>query len=356
MSEQEMIYRLKRNAWGYNLITIVKSLTNIACGVLLVVKYDLGVDGAQFAAFLSTLLVVVFSWFTFARKQYTYKFSVEWAKKLLRFGFPLIWAGLAVWIYQLSDRFFLLHYKEALDVGFYSIGSTFSQPIGLINMAVQMSFGVMFYEVFNKEKNERKENSKMLMRRALYLYISVVSIAAVFISALSFEIVGFITTPDYLPGIVAIPILMVSLMFAQMVEIVPQGISIAEKTWFYTWVTMAAALVNVGLNFYFIPNFGFIGAAITTLISTATYFTLADQLSKNYFDSGFSRIKLYGYCLITLIFAVVFPYLEVIEHRPVNWMLKIATVGVFSLMPFVFGFVSRRDLNSALRLIQKRSS
>jgi O-antigen/teichoic acid export membrane protein len=355
MSEQEMIYRLKRNPWGYNFITIVKSLVNIGCGVLLVVNYKMGVSGAQLATFTSTMLVVIISWITYTRRQYTYKFSKEWAQKMLKFGFPLIWAGLSVWIYQLSDRFFLLHYKDALQVGYYSIGSTFSQPIGLINLGVQMSFGALFYQTYQAEESPEKSQSKAFMRNALYLYLSIVSLAVVFLSSMSFQIVGFITTPDYLPGIIAIPVLMVSMMFAQMVEIVPQGISIAEKTWYYTWVTFAAGLINLLLNFIFIPKFGVAGAAFTTLMSTFSYFTLADFLSKKYFNSGFSRTKIYAFCFTTLAFAFVFPYLETYHQINVSWVLKFCVFLLFITVPFAFGFVSFTDLKTLYKRIKKES-
>lgn len=354
MSEQEMIYRLKRNPWGYNAITIIKSLVNIGCGMLLVVNFEMGVKGAQLATFSSTLLVVLISWFTYTRKQYTYEFSKEWAKKMLKFGYPLIWAGLSVWIYQVSDRFFLLHYKDAYQVGYYSIGSTFSQPIGLINLAIHMSFGALFYQTYQKEENPDKTESKAFMRNALYLYLSLVSLAVVFLSSLSYQIVEFITTPDYLPGIIAIPVLMTSMMFAQMVEIVPQGISIAEKTWYYTWVTFAAGLINFGLNFFFIPKFGVLGAAITTLMATFSYFTLADILSKKYFNSGFSRIKVYLFCLLTLSFAFVFPYLEVFQKIKIFWALKLGAVVLFMCVPFLFGFISTEKLKSLPFLNKKK--
>lgn len=352
LSEQEMVYRLKRNAWGYNIITILKSLINIGCGILLVVHYQLGVNGAQLATLLSTLSVVVFSYFSFSSKQYTFSFNISWAKEMLKFGFPLIWAGLAVWIYQLSDRFFIIHYQDLRQVGFYSIGTTFSQPIGVLNLAVQMSFGVLFYEIFNKEKSLEKSESKTFMKKVLHMYVGLVSLAAVFLSAFAYEIVGFITTEEYLPGIVAIPFLTVSLMFAQMVEVVPQGISISKKTWFYTWVTLAAAIVNVGLNFIFIPRYGFLGAAITTLMATMTYFTLADYLSKKYFDCGFPRIKLYIYILITLVSAATFPFMDIEMGRHLG-IWKLFFCLAFISFPFLLGFLKLDDVQMAVAQLKK---
>ncbi|MEX1189795.1 MAG: flippase [Bacteroidia bacterium] len=351
LSEQEMVYRLKRNAWGYNLMTILKSLLNIACGILLVVHYQLGVNGAQLATLISTAVVVIFSYYSFASKQYTFKFNKTWAAEMLSFGFPLIWAGLAVWVYQLSDRFFIIHYRDLTQAGFYSIGATFSQPIGLLNLAVQMSFGALFYEIFNKEKTEEKPKSKQFMQKVLYLYMSIVSLFVVFISAFAYEIVGFVTTEDYLPGIVAIPFLTVSMMFAQMVEVVPQGISIAKKTWFYTWVTLAAASVNAGLNFIFIPKYGFIGAAITTLMATMTYFILADYLSRKHFNAGFSRTKLYIFVGITLAASVVFPMMDIEAGRHFGiWKLPFCLA--FISIPFLLRFINIEDVKSTIQQVK----
>ncbi len=75
---------------------------------------------------------------------------------MLRFGFPLIWAGIAVWIYSVSDRFILLKFRDTTEIGYYSIGSTFAQPLGLINMAIQMSFGVLFWATFHDETDPEK--------------------------------------------------------------------------------------------------------------------------------------------------------------------------------------------------------
>jgi O-antigen/teichoic acid export membrane protein len=353
LSEQEMVYRLKRNAWGYNIVTILKALINIACGILLVVQFKMGVNGAQLATLFSTLVVVVYSYFSYTSRQYFPKFNMDWAKQMFKFGFPLIWAGLAVWVYQLSDRFFIIHYKGLEEVGFYSIGSTFSQPIGLLNLAVQMSFGTLFYQMFNKEKLMDKPESKAFMRRILYLYLSIVSFFAVGLSVFSYEIVGFITTEKYIPGIVAIPFLTVSLMFAQMVEVVPQGISIAKKTWYYTWVTLAAATVNAGLNFIFIPHLGFLGAAMTTLLSTMTYFILADYFSRKHFDCEFSRFKLYSYVLITLATAALFPILDIKADMHFGFW-KIFICIAFFFVPIIWGLLQLDDIRTGIKLIRAR--
>jgi O-antigen/teichoic acid export membrane protein len=344
MSEQELVYRFYRNAWGYNVLTIVKSLVNIGAGVLLVVNFRLGVYGAQMASFVSTMAVVVVSLAFYTRKKYTYKFSFYWAKKLLRFGFPLIWAGIAVWIYSTSDRLILLHYRSLSEIGYFSIGSTFSQPIGLINMAIQMSFGVLFYSVYHKETDPKKPESKMLMVKVIGMYVTVATLIGVGLSVFSHEIIGFMATKKYLPGIVVIPVLVFVNIVAQLTEIVPVGISISEKTWHYTWIIIVAALFNIGLNFLLIPAYGFMAAAFVSLAAYFCYFALSDLISRRYFNSGFSRIKLYLFLGLSFAISFIPPFLEMRMNTPVHFLIKAMLYGFALSLPFFFGYVTLAQL------------
>lgn len=341
MSEQELVYRFNRKAWNYNLITISKSLCNIVGGIFLVVHLKWSVLGAQLASLISTIAIVLFSFISYTRFRYTYKFNGGIAKKLVSYGFPLIWASLGVWVYSVSDRFFLIHYKSLDDIGFYSIGSTFSQPIGLINMAVQMSFGVLFYEVYHAESGELKTRSKQLMKQILYLYISVATVLALALCIFSYEILEVVATTRYINGIVVIPILTCSLIFAQIIEIVPAGISLSEKTWHFTWIIFIAAIVNAGLNFIFIPALGYMGAAITTLIANLVYFILVDKISARYFDADFSRLKIFTFMAIFLVFSLTFPLSEIYWNYTFHPAFKLLLLLIFIPLPFIFGFINK---------------
>jgi len=109
-------------------------------GILLVLYLKKGVLGAQLATVISLIVTIIFSLFSFTRKEYTFKFSTIWAKKLIKFSYPLMLSGLIAWIYTSADRYLLLGYKSIADVGLYSIGSTFVQTITILNMAIVMRF------------------------------------------------------------------------------------------------------------------------------------------------------------------------------------------------------------------------
>jgi len=349
LSEQSHIYRYYREPWKYNLITLIKSLAGMGLGVTLVVILKQGVYGALLASLISSLIVVLFSFFYYSRKKYSYSFSWYYAKKMLAFGYPLIWAGVAQWVYVSSDRFFLLHYRNLTEIGYYSIGTTFAQPIGLINMAVQMSFGVLFLSLYNQE-DSNKIQSKRFSADIFKLYMTGTVIIAVFMSIFSVDLINLVTTPAYILGSLAIPLMTFSFIMAQGQQIVAIGIYVNKKTWHYGWLVSVAAILNIGLNFVFVPKWGFVGAGFTTVISYFAYFIGCYFVSQRYFKVNFNLGRILIYVGVAFLIALLVPFAELKANLHVDIVYKLLLMALTIILPFFFGLISWGSLS----LIKKR--
>lgn len=354
MSEQTHVYRYYREPWKYNIATIIKSLSNIGVGIYLVILLKIGVLGAQAASLISSFLVVLYSYFFFTRKKYSYKFSPYWAKKMLKFGFPLIWASISAWIYQSSDRFILLYFKDLTEIGYYSIGATFSQPILLINSAVQMSFGVLFFSIFHKEQDQSKPESKKAAIDVLNIYLVVSISIALLLSIFSLELVDFITTPDYILGCLAIPFLTFSYVAAQSIQLTGVGISISQKMWHVTWIVVLVSSINLALNFLLIPKYGFIGAAGTTLIAYVIYWLLHLTVSQRFFKIPYKLISILFYFVLAFSLAALVPILQLKFDIYINFIYKIGILVLGLILPFIFGIINIKILSNFLISIKNK--
>lgn len=342
-NEQERIYRLFRQPWKFNNITILKSLLSILFGIGLVVLLDYGVLGAQIASFGSSVLVIVFSFFYFTRKKYTYRFSWPWAKQMLRYGFPIIWAGLAQWVFLSSDRFFLLHYRDLTEIGYYSIGSTFSQPILLISLAIQMSFSVMFYSIYNDEEDNIKPKSKKFAVEILNYTLFVSITIAMILSVFGTNILLLITTPEYYKGALVIPFLCFANISALILQISMMGIEISKKTWHFTWLIAVSALVNVIMNFYFIPKYGFFGAGFTTFFANFLYLVMAYFIARIYFFVPYRVFSLSLYFVITMAFSLVIPIAEVLLEYHISVFIKSMIILTGLAIPLTLKIIRLED-------------
>ena len=334
LGEQTFVYRYLRKPMNYNYITIIQSIMSIGLGISLVVLLKYGVIGAQLSSLFSTAFILPFTFLMFTRKQYVYKFSIRWAKKLIKFGYPLIGAAIATWVFQSSDRFFLLHYSNLTEIGWYSIGQTFSQPLLLLNTAVQMSFGVLFLKTYNEDIAPDKSNSKKMAISSFNIYlVAGISISMV-LSIFSIEMLNIITTKDYQRGALAVPFLCFSMICSQAYQTMGIGITLAEKTYYYTWITVGTAILNIILNILLIPSMGFVGAALATLISFILYWMIKVYFDQKFFPISYPFKRIFTYFLLALVISLFVPISFFYLKIHFSLFVKVLLLGFGLILPF----------------------
>ncbi|WP_415376875.1 lipopolysaccharide biosynthesis protein [Patiriisocius sp. Uisw_017] len=350
---QEVLFRYYRKPWKYLIVSGLRSVVTPIFGISLVVVLQWGVFGATLASLISSSFIMVFAYLFYTRKKYIRKFSPYWAKKMLRFGFPLIFTGMLMWVNSVSDRFFLLHYSSLNEIGFYSIGSVFSQPIMLLNMAIAMSSSVLLMSMFTDEEDENKPKTKAFFKETFNLYISIAVIIAVVVSVFSYEIVFYVTTPEYISSILAIPFLLFGLILDQSFQMTASGMTLKEKSRPYIWISLIAASTNVLLNFYFIPKYGFLGAAITTILSNIVFFVVGYNWSQRYFKVDWKIHKHTMLLIVTFCIALFFPFAQLKFGLNINIWYKLIVIIVSLGLPFVFRLIEVKSVIKRMTLIFK---
>ena len=97
-------------------------------------------------------------------------------KKLINYGFPLIWATAAIWFYSSSDRYIILHFHNLTEVGIFSISSKIVQVLAMLNIAIQMSFGPHMVNNYEQDKTTiRIKIKEFIMSDSwhVFLYVSI---------------------------------------------------------------------------------------------------------------------------------------------------------------------------------------
>lgn len=351
-SEQERIFRLYRKPWKFNIITIIKSLLGIGLGILLVIYLNKGVAGAQMASLLSSVVIVILAFFWFSGKKYTYHFSWEWARQMLKYGYPIIFAGLGQWVFNASDRFFLLYYKDLDHIGYYSIGNTFSQPLQLINMAIQMSFSIMFYSMFNNENDPEKPRSRQFAINVFNITLCIGILITLFLSVFGLDLIKLITTPKYAAGAIAVPFLSFSILCSLLFQISAVGIEISKKSYHFTWLIAVSAAVNFGINFYFIPRFGVFGASFTTFFANFIYLALALLVAQRYFKIPYKYFSHIGYFGFSLLLCLAVPILEQKYMLHISFIVKSCILLSGIVLPFVFTIFHYRDVKTGFAALR----
>lgn len=190
--------------------------------------------------------------------------------------------ALAITIYVNSDITLVGIFKGDREVGIYSTATkVYGICKSVLNAIVIVSIPRMSYLISNGTKEKYNE----MLNKMLNLLIVIILPAVVGINMLSGEIIRILGGEEYISGSTSLKILSVSIVFAILTSFYSNSILVPNrKDKEYFFATLEAAVVNLILNFAFIPVFGINGAAITTLIAEAVVMVQVMKYSKNLHD------------------------------------------------------------------------
>lgn len=285
----------KYTVWAENAAFVVLAGTKIglvlAGASLLAFAWITFVEGVATAI----LLFAVYEWL--GGSVWAWRFSLVRAKTLLKDSWPLILAGLTVMIYMRIDQVMLGQMINDKAVGIYSAAVRISEAWYFIPMAIVGS-------AFPALLDAKKTSEVLYLEKFQKLYDTLVIMAlavAIPVTFLADQIVGVLFGLEYIEAGTILSIHIWAALFV--------FLGVASGKWFLAENRQLLAfqrvglgvVVNIALNWAWIPQYGGAGAAAATLISQAVAALLIDVIHK---DTRFMfRMKLKA-CLLTRVFGV----------------------------------------------------
>lgn len=219
-------------------------------------------------------VIVLFSLLPFTLKFVSFSLNASYLKQLLRLGLPYVLSTISVWTLTVSDRFILnLFWKEAA-VGIYSLADRFASLFNIFLFNPSALFWQPFFYSYAAERSV--EDIKRLLNRSLRYFFVIGCILYLIISLGSGDVLRIVTSlfaakEGYLQAVMLVPLLTLAPFLYLLSRQAANALLMAKKPEFTAIAACIAAATNVGLNFIFIPRFGAMGAAITTVIAYVLY-------------------------------------------------------------------------------------
>lgn len=197
-------------------------------------------------------------------------FDFALAKRLLKDSWPLIFSSLVITIYMRIDQVMIKEMLGDYEVGIYSAAVKLSEVWYFIPMILSNS-------LFPAILNAKKVDKKLYYNRIQRFYTLVFWLALVICIPMSFlsgVLVSFLYGAEYQEAGQVLSIHVWAGIFV-FLGVVSGKFYLSENLQIYTTINTAiGAIVNVGLNYFLLPLYGVVGAALATLVSyaVATYF------------------------------------------------------------------------------------
>lgn len=333
--------RAEEEAKYYTVVSIIRVALITLTTIYFVGIEKRGILGGLYSFAITEILVVIIL-LAKVIPQIQPKFSKDLLSVAIKFGFPLVFSSLGFMLLNLSDRYIIKLFLGAKYVGIYGLGY---RVAGVLNMFFILPFNLSLMPIAYKyfgQKDDKRFYSK-LMTYSTFLFMW----GFVFLSLFSPEIVRlFAGKGNYDRTFVVIPIILLSYVFSGMRLTAQLGMLLTKNTKYIAWITIAAALFNIALNFIFVPLYGIIAAALNTLISFILFYYVSQLISDKHYKIPYENAKLVLMVLVGSLISCAVYFVTEISIR--NMVLKLFLTALFPVILFLFKFYEKAELNILL--------
>lgn len=281
MSQSAEVMRLLYRPWGYIGITLSQSLLTAVLVLTTVLIFDQGIFGFFVGTAMASMAVALLGWFRI-REYLTFdRLHVDWWPQLVHFGAPLVPAGLAMYFMNTADRWFVQYYHGEEALGLFAVGAKFAMLMTLAVETFRKAWWPIAMDALHS--HDGPETFRLIAR----LYMGLGTAAIVILTFLSPWLVKWLTAPAYHDAWPIVGILAWQALFYGFFLIASAGIWKAEKTYLNLYLMSGAAIFGLLLNWVLVPNYGGIGAALSTSLTYFLWTAASLYISERCWHVGF---------------------------------------------------------------------
>ncbi len=334
-------YRYKENI----LISVITCIGQVALSIILMLLFnDRRYIGKILGVLLPTAIMGIIFYIRFIVKGKVF-YNREYWTYALKIGLPMIPHALALILLGQMDRIMIKGICGDGDAGLYIFGYSFATLLMIFTNAIGQAYLPWFNETLFDGKRERiRQIQKKLVLLGCFLSLAFIAVAPEALMILSVSNNSYWIAKYVVPPIVLGTLAQYFYTNYVNVEI------FCKKTSIIAVGSCIAALINYLLNYAFIPGFGYIAAAYTTLASylvlMVMHFVMVRfVLKENVYDD---RYMFAAMLIMTVLgIAYLFMYKEGIVAIITRYAVTAAIAAVFAI-------AKRRDIITLINYVKKR--
>lgn len=227
------------------------------------------------------------------------KKGLEVIRPLLAYSLPMVIIGFAGVINEMLDRAilkYLLPYdlKENLRIlGVYGACYKLSILMTLFVQAFRYAGEPFFFAYAGRE--DAKRSYALVLKYFVIFCVFIFLLVTLFL-----EFFKYFVGADYREGLDVVPILLMANLFLGIYVNLSIWYKLTDRTGMGAWISMAAAFITLGLNFWWIPLIGYRGSAWAHLVCYGGMALVSYLLGRHYYPVPYPVIRITLYMLLGL--------------------------------------------------------
>jgi O-antigen/teichoic acid export membrane protein len=182
-------------------------------------------------------------------------------RAMVSFALPFVPGGLCFFVLNHGDRFFLLHWCGAQEVGIYALGYKLAMVIPMLSLGpLYMVWAPRMYEV------ARSPEAPVVFGQVFTRILAVYLFAALGLGVFADEMILLLSGQAYARASSVVAPILLACFFQSAASLMDAGFYVSHCTARKLGITLLSTAIMLGLYFGLIPGMGSMGAALATLV------------------------------------------------------------------------------------------
>ncbi len=292
---------------------------------------------ANLAASLITFLLLLPNYINI-----TWKFDYLLWKKMMKYGLPILIAGIAFAVNEHFDKILLdwMHVPMS-DIGAYSACYKIGMFMVLFRTAYTLGIEPFF---FSHASNENAPQTYATITKYFVIFGSFICLfVIVFIDLLKLPLVP---RKEYWDAIKVVPLIVLANFFLGIYTNLSVWYKLIDKTRIGAYISIVGAIITLVLNYLLIPTMSYYGSAIATIAAYGSMMIISYKLGQKSYPIPYDMNKIFCYLSLTIVFSAVSFYIPIIRE---NYYVKALLLIVF----LYFIYYSEKEVLS--RIIKRKA-
>ena len=255
----------------FNLLLIIGFPYLISNGIIpegfLGYRLDWGVEYILLSNLIANGLIIPFVWWKAGFFQF--RLDGDIIKPMWSYSIPLLFMGLAGVTNELFSRFL---FEYVLPPNFYA-GLTAREAGGVFGanfkLAIMMNLVIQAFKYAAEPfffKQAQDKNSPLLYAKVMHVFILFCTVLMIAISV-NLDWLGplFLRRTGYEDGLFIVPTLLMGYLLLGIYFNLSIWFKITDQTKYSFWITLVGAIITIAIIFIFVPIWGYMGGALSTI-------------------------------------------------------------------------------------------
>ena len=267
--------------------------------------------------------------------------KVLWAK-MMKYGLPILFAGIAFAINEHFDKILLdwMHVPLS-EIGAYAACYKIGMFMVLFRTAYTLGIEPFF---FSHASNENAQQTYATITKYFVIFGSFICLFVIVFADLLKRVL--VPNANYWDAMKVVPLIVLANFFLGIYTNLSVWYKLIDKTRIGAYISLIGAAITLILNWLLIPTMSYYGSAIATIAAYGSMMIISYKWGQNHYPIPYDFNKIFSYLGLTILFSAISFYIPILRQ---NYLVKIALLTVFLY------FIYHSEKETLFRIIKRKA-